>query len=132
MGSMRHPDLLSRLTGRALKDVCLHHRTSHYATDSSGLAGGRWHTGSSLHGVTAGDFYHIMYGSCRFPTRDSGLSARGKKPETACPAGFCDPADRHRPGAEVMRHARKFIRFSPFGLTLSRSRPTVTVRNHHY
>jgi transcriptional regulator with XRE-family HTH domain len=28
--------------------------------------------------------------------------------------------------------ARKFIRFLPFGLTLSASRPTVTERNHHY
>jgi hypothetical protein len=39
LSSMRHLDLLSRLTGRALKDVCLHHRTSRYATDSSGIAG---------------------------------------------------------------------------------------------
>jgi transcriptional regulator with XRE-family HTH domain len=30
------------------------------------------------------------------------------------------------------RAGSKFIRFLPFGLTLSASRPTVTVRNHHY
>jgi hypothetical protein len=45
---MRHLDLLSRLTGRALKDVCLHHRTSQYAPDSSGIAGVCRHPGRPL------------------------------------------------------------------------------------
>jgi len=33
---MRHKDLLSRLTGRGLKDVCLHNRISSGSLDRAG------------------------------------------------------------------------------------------------
>jgi hypothetical protein len=51
---MHHWDLLSRLTGRALKDVSSDYRTSQPAV-------GR--TGSPARGVTMSDIYHVMSAS---------------------------------------------------------------------
>jgi hypothetical protein len=72
-----------------------------------------------------------MSGCLRFFTGVASGEKSGALTRIACTDAVCGTLGDHRRRRVTMGFARKFIHFSPFGLTLSRSRPTVTVRNHH-